>query len=328
MRPKVSVLMSTLNAERYLAQCIESMLGQTFSDFQFIIVDDGSTDASLSLIDKYAKVDSRIDVIRSVSRGLTHNLNVAARAADGVYLARMDADDVSYPLRLERQVSFLDNNPDVSAVGTWINSIDANGNTLGHWHPPTEPADLLWRMMFENVVAHPSAMIRTECLKSVGYYDERRIVAQDYDLWTRIALLGGRISNLPEVLLDRRIHAGQVSASRRQEQLSTSQSIAGNYVYMMLADHISHDEALAVAHVLRREVGLVPPKLALTIGQNIHRVCLELTDRLGRPSSARLRSLLMRRLNHAGKHLALNGHFEAGFRCLLASIRISLIQRP
>jgi len=208
--PLVSVLLPVYNCERYLADAIDSILSQTFSDFEFIIVDDGSTDRSSEVMADFR--DERIRIIRQENRGLAATLNRGIGLAIGKYIARQDQDDLSYPDRLAQQVDFMETHSDCVLLGTWaqIMEIDRVVNRF-HRHPVDE-AELRYLMLFNNPFVHSSVMLRRTALAQIGGYttDPERQPPEDFELWSRLARAGG-IANLGEVLLAYREIPGSMS---------------------------------------------------------------------------------------------------------------------
>lgn len=216
--PKVSVIMSVYNGEKYLREAVESILNQTFRDFEFIIINDGSTDKSGEILEEYAKKDSRVRLSHQENMGLTKSLNRAIRLAKGEYIARMDADDISLPQRLEKQVRFLNKNPEIVLVGTGYYEIDASGKIIGRKTPPSSLSELKKILVKYNPFFHASVVIRRKVLEKVGLYDEKMIYAQDYDLWLRI---GGKfkVANLPYILMKKRYTEKMLSFSNEKRQI-------------------------------------------------------------------------------------------------------------
>jgi glycosyltransferase involved in cell wall biosynthesis len=212
--PLISVIMPVYNAGLYLRTAIESILNQTFSDFEFFIIDDASTDNSVEIIQTYS--DKRIKlIVKPVNSGHTKSLNYALQITKGKYIARMDADDFSYPHRFERQILFLESNPNIILCGTWFKMIPMN-EVIKH---PQDNDDIKLLMLDHNAVAHPSVMLRREFLvEHQLQYDSLMEPAEDYDLWVRIISIG-EIANLPEVLLDYRIHSSQISSIQSDKQI-------------------------------------------------------------------------------------------------------------
>ena len=219
---EVTVLMSVCNGERYLREAIDSVLGQTLGAFEFLIIDDASTDASSKIIKQYADKDSRIRVITNESNlGLTASLNKGIAQTSTPYIARMDADDISLPERLEKQLAYMRAHPEVAALGCSIFDIDAEAKQMERIDPPSEHEQIYaLSCSFGGGILHPTAFMRRAALVEIGGYRANLITAQDLDLWLR---LGARhaLANLPEVLLWRRKHAGSVSICRQSEQAMT-----------------------------------------------------------------------------------------------------------
>jgi glycosyltransferase involved in cell wall biosynthesis len=196
--PKVSVVMSVYNAEKYLAGAIESILNQTFQDFEFIIVNDASTDSTEEILKQFD--DPRIKIIKnSENLGLTESLNIGIKTTKGKYIARMDGDDISLPERLEKQFSFMEMNPAVGLLSSWYNFINETEKRLKACYLPVEDKTLRERLIHINQFCHGAAMIRKEALDTVGLYRTFFRYAQDYDLWLRISERYD-LHNMPEIL--------------------------------------------------------------------------------------------------------------------------------
>jgi hypothetical protein len=221
--PKVSVLMSIYNGERYLREAVESILGQTFTDYEFVIVDDGSTDRTRDILNEYTAHDDRFVLIYNTTNlGLTKSLNKGLAIARGEYIARMDADDVSLPYRLARQVKFMDNHPAVGVVGSVIQYTDEAGKVSDSISVHDGSAGMLrWWLCFENPLRHPTVMMRRAVVNQVGGYNATIPLSQDYDLWQRMSDIA-ELANLPEVLLYRRKHHHSVSIQQAEVQLQNS----------------------------------------------------------------------------------------------------------
>lgn len=219
-RPAISVVMSVYNGERFLAPAIESVLAQDFGDFEFLILDDGSTDASPALIQRYAQEDPRIRATLRENRGLVASLNEMIEQASAPIVARMDADDICRADRFAKQVAFLADNPDYGVVGSWTEDIDADGqpyHLTGKEHPETHEAFLV---AIENgwpLLCHPAAMFRRDVVRSVGGYHRAFRHCEDYDLWLRLASVT-KLGSIPERLLRYRHYESQVSSRHATEQ--------------------------------------------------------------------------------------------------------------
>jgi glycosyltransferase involved in cell wall biosynthesis len=213
--PAVTVLMAVYNGERFLSEAIKSILNQTFSDFEFLIINDGSTDRTPDILLSYQ--DPRIRIVRNDGNiGLTKSLNLGLALARGEYIARQDADDISYSERLERQISFMRKNPHVAVLGTQVNYLHGDGRRPKFVRPgkPVSALAAKFCLMFSppNPVNHPTVMFRKSIIggKYRGY-DTNYVVGQDADLWCRVAMKYV-IQNLPETLVTMRIHSSSVTA--------------------------------------------------------------------------------------------------------------------
>ena len=184
--PRVSFLIPVYNAERFLEETLDSVLAQTFSDFEVIAIDDGSTDASSEILATYAANDPRIRLVRQANGGVTKALNRGLQEVRGTYTARIDADDIALPDRLAIQVAWMDTHPECGVLGTAAHRIGPAGETLGTWVPPTDPDLIRWRLTFGNCLIHPTILMRTGALRAIGGYDESVPTAQDYVLWVRL----------------------------------------------------------------------------------------------------------------------------------------------
>jgi glycosyltransferase involved in cell wall biosynthesis len=216
VEPRVSVVMAVYNGERYLREAVDSILGQTFQDFEFIIVEDGSADATPAILDGYT--DPRLVRLRNQGNlGLTRSLNRGLATARGEYIARMDADDVSLPERLECQVAYLEAHPGVGLVAAGFIFMDqAGGDKLVSW-PHTDQQRLREALIQENRFCHGVVMLRRACVESVGGYREVFRYAQDYDLWLRI-LERYEVACLDKLLYRYRVGPNNISVTRLAEQ--------------------------------------------------------------------------------------------------------------
>ena len=216
--PLISVAMPIYNGEKYLAEAIDSILAQTFEDFELIMIDDGSTDSSLNLLQEYQKKDSRIRLITRENRNVAATLNEIIFLARGKWIARMDQDDIALPQRLERQLEWLERTG-ADITGSWVRRFGTSDQRIVKLRQTDEAIKM--EMLFCSPFAHPSVMVRTNMIKKL-LYDETRWEAEDYDLWVRAAEAGWKMTNIPEVLLCYRVHPEQISAKKanRQQQLT------------------------------------------------------------------------------------------------------------
>lgn len=229
--PKISVIMPVYNEERYVQEAIESILSQTYTDFELIIIDDASNDKSREIISSFT--DERIIYIRNERNlGCFPSRNLGMRVAKGCYIAVLDADDVAFPERLERQVTYLDEHTEYIAVGAWFlfYNIQSAGKPNAHIRQtfPVEYEDVLMSLLIDTCLIHSSLMVRAEYMRETGGYDEQYLYASDYALLCRIAL-AGKLINLPEVLVKYRWHSAQISQFHRKEQLVFVNEIRYNY---------------------------------------------------------------------------------------------------
>lgn len=212
--PKVSVIMSSYNGQKYLKQAIESILNQTFSDFEFLIVNDSSTDTTPQILQEYANKDNRIKIINNENNlGLTKSLNKALSIAKGKYMARMDDDDISAPNRLEKQLSFVQHNPDVALCGTLAVVVNDKREKIAEKVLPTIHNDIKKKLLFNNQFIHTSLFFKRE----LGLYNESFQRAQDYEFVLRIASKY-QVANLNEYLVKWTAREGSLSFSGTKQQ--------------------------------------------------------------------------------------------------------------
>jgi glycosyltransferase involved in cell wall biosynthesis len=243
--PKVTVLMAVYNGERYLRQSIESILSQTFTDFEFLIIDDGSTDSTPEILEEYNERDERIRIIHQENIGLTKSLNRGLGLSRGYYIARTDADDVSLRERLEHQVSFLDNHPEIGVLGSGAVTIDREGNVIHRFFPTTGPSVVRWRLIFGNCISHPTVLFRKNLVLEAGGYPCDSPVAQDYDLWSRLAFIT-EIDNLPEILVKYRLNPRGISSVDQYRQVETSIRVVRNNIAEIFGLDVTEDVAKAL----------------------------------------------------------------------------------
>ncbi|WP_340611309.1 glycosyltransferase [Xenorhabdus bharatensis] len=220
--PKISVIMSVFNGYEFLSEAVESILNQSFYDYEFIIVNDDSTDNTSQVLSEFQKRDSRIKIITNAyNMGLAKSLNMAISLSRGEFIARMDADDYSFPDRLKKQYDFMVEHTDVIVCGTAMSIYEEPGNNK---IPPLSHENIISRIAFDCPFYHPTVMIRKETFLKLGVsYPENYKRAQDYGLWVSLFLLtigkGYRFINLPDVLLKYRVHPEKVRDDDYNEQL-------------------------------------------------------------------------------------------------------------
>ena len=215
--PFVSVIMPVYNCGNYIAESLESILNQSLADFEFIIIDDCSTDNTIAVINRYHDQRIRL-IIKEKNSGYVDSLNTGIEMAKGKFLARMDGDDISVITRLEKQVKFLDDHPEIALCGAWYQLLSST-EVIQH---PVENEEIKIALLDYCALGHPTVMFRK------GFIDEHNLhyesgfrPAEDYDLWTRISAVG-KMANIPEILLYYRSHNDQVSIKEKGKQLSNS----------------------------------------------------------------------------------------------------------
>ena len=245
--PKISVILPVYNGEKYLAEAIDSILSQTYQNFELIIINDCSSDRTPEIISSFT--DERIRIINNPSNmKISRSLNKGIELAQGQFIARMDADDISLPERFQKQVAFLENYPDIGVVGSWIRRIDEKGNFINNMFRETRPETIKWDLFFGSPIAHPSVMMRAEVVRSSGGYSIDAFGCEDYELWTRLIKIT-RFANLPENLLLYRIHSENVSSKYRPEQDRN----ASRLQELVQQDYIGTENAKKLVELIRLE---------------------------------------------------------------------------
>ena len=211
--PTISILMPVYNAQRFLKRAIESVLAQTFADFEFVIINDGSTDNSVSIVESFQ--DTRIRLVHNEKNiGLVSTLNKGLTLVNGKYIARMDADDISLPDRFQKQVDHLENHPETAVLAANILIINADEDEMGYWDSDraNQSAEEIYTSMAKTCcIAHPTVLMRSEIIKRYQYNSTQK-EGEDWDLWMRLLSEGYKIEKLPEVLLKYRVHAASFTA--------------------------------------------------------------------------------------------------------------------
>lgn len=219
--PLVSVVMSVRNGDQFLSKAVDSILDQSVRNFEFIIINDGSTDRTASILDRYQKDEPRLRVYHQGNRGLVVSLNHGCSVARGKYIARMDADDIASKDRLLWQIDFMEKHPEIGIIGGAVEFIDVDGVSMGISTNPTKDDQIKEAMRDGCPFWHPTVLMRKSVIESVGGYRKQVIDAEDCDLWLRIAE-HSQLANLEMVVLKYRLHPCQVSSKKcRQQALST-----------------------------------------------------------------------------------------------------------
>ena len=210
--------MPAYNAEKYIAEAIESILNQSFKDFEFIIIDDCSIDKTWEIIQKYAEKDKRIVKMRNEENlRISRTLNKGIEIAKGKYIARMDADDRSYPDRLEKQFYFMEKNPEIGISGGTMEVCDEKMNILNKRKYNLEDEEIRKKLFRYSPFCHPLVIYKTELARKIKGYNEKFYVSQDYDFYFRIGLLC-QFGNLRDVLLKLRTHSKSSSVQKAKDQ--------------------------------------------------------------------------------------------------------------
>lgn len=203
---KVSIVMSVYNCEPFLEKSLQSIINQSYKEYEFIVFDDASTDSSKTIIQDFAIKDDRIiAVYNNINKGLTVNLNMAISLAKGEYIARMDADDIALPSRIDKQVKFLDDNQQIDLVGSAAYDINENGEKIQLRKSPQLHDEIIELLPKANPITHSTVMFRKKSFASIGYYNEAYRTTQDYEMWFRAAGKGLKFHNLQEILLKYRM---------------------------------------------------------------------------------------------------------------------------
>ena len=228
--PLVSVIIPCFNSEKYVDEAIESILQQSYKNIEIIITDDASTDMTYAKLEKFAQIDDRVNLIHHDSnKGLVYTLNEMIDIASGDYIARMDSDDVSDENRINKQVCFMQNNPDIDVCGSNALIIDKNGKILGKRILPTSNGDIRELISIINDMVHPSIMGKAGIFKE-NKYDPNYIHAEDYELWCRLLFEGKYLfANIADYLIKYRISEGQVSQKNIAVQSDVSASVLAKY---------------------------------------------------------------------------------------------------
>ncbi len=232
MSPRVSVLMPVFNGGPYLSIAIESVLAQTFGDYEFVIVDDGSTDESPDVIADFAARDSRVRALRKDNSGISDTLDLGIAEARGDWIARLDADDVMLPRRLERQIAFVSADSEIVAAGSYYDIIDATGARCATLRPLPRDRDELQRFLDGReplTFTHPTMIYRRTIAMALGGYRRNYEPCEDTELFARMLAMSGVILIQPEVLTLYRVHAGAISQRQVTEMFMKRHFVYYNF---------------------------------------------------------------------------------------------------
>lgn len=233
MNPLVSIILPAYNCEKYIRKTIDSLLHQTYTHFDLLIINDGSTDTTSAIIDGYT--DARIQHIRNDgNKGLIYTLNRGLELAKGKYIARIDADDICLPTRLEKQVDWLEKNPKTAIVATQIIFINELDEPTGNWPLDMQcitATKIKKAMLWQSCIAHPTVLMRSEIIKQYHYSTQQKH-SEDYDLWLQVLSDGHTIEKVPEQLLQYRLHNASVTGSihRKKNPFFTNYHTKGKFL--------------------------------------------------------------------------------------------------
>jgi glycosyltransferase involved in cell wall biosynthesis len=254
--PKVSVVLNAYNGDPWIDECIQSVLAQTMGDFEFIVIDDGSTDGTWAKINSYK--DSRMRAFTQENRGISATANRGVSLAKADYIARIDHDDVMMPTRLERELAYLQDHPDVALVCTYAQLIYENELSADLYRAPVSSPALRLRLVFENPVVQPTVMMRTDVVRKLGGYNEDPAFfpADDFELWTRMAFEHNLVT-IPEALSRYRIRPS--SASHQMRTVNHNVLISANSLHRFLRTESTYQECTSLAAIFHRLAGEIAP---------------------------------------------------------------------
>ena len=228
--PSISVVMSVYNGENFIRESVESILNQSFDDYEFIIIDDGSTDSGLKLLEEYANLHPCIRLVKRKNSGLTKSLIYGCNIANGKYIARQDVDDYSYLDRLKSQFDRLENDDNLVLIGSWYEVLDENNMSIIK-KPINDDKIIKRNMFFKNPFCHSSVMFRKDSYHNTFGYDSTYKTSQDLDLWFKLAIIG-KVGMVERILVKRIIHKDCISRSNKAwSQLKNSFRIRRKYLY-------------------------------------------------------------------------------------------------
>lgn len=247
-KPSVSILMPVYNNEAYLSGTLDSLLAQTFRDFELIIIDDASTDGSGEIINDYSQRDKRIQVITNEQNvRVAGSLNRGLKLCRGELIARADGDDLYFPDRLEKQVKYMQANPEIGVAASSIQEIDEHNRVIRTVEEPTQDEDLRFLLNFGCIYIHPAVIMRKSLVDTVGGYDEVEFqhACQDYDLWARLSE-HTQFGNVGEVLMQYRIHPESVCKTRGQEGMNLYCEVARRLLTKYTGEHLPFEDVKAL----------------------------------------------------------------------------------
>jgi glycosyltransferase involved in cell wall biosynthesis len=248
IEPLISVIMPVYNSVKFLPEAVESLLAQTLSDFELIVIDDGSTDGSAALLESFCQKDTRLIVQRHPhNQGITAARNTGLAQAHGKYIAFMDSDDISLPERFEKQVAFLENHPEIDILGSSVVLIDERGQKIGALSAPLDDLAIHWAGFFSASFLHPTIMLRHSILMQHAiHYRVARDQSEDYDFFSQL-LEYACGANYPEPLYVYRVHSASMTSQFQREKINSKSAL-------ILANLKKHFPGLAISHDQVRQV--------------------------------------------------------------------------
>jgi glycosyltransferase involved in cell wall biosynthesis len=227
--PLVSVILPCYNAENFVEASVRSIMDQTYSNLEIILIDDSSSDKTLYILQSLGKLDPRIKIFHNEkNEGLVASLNKGIANAKGKYIARMDADDIALANRIEKQVNFMEVNNDVAVCGSNYLVIDDKNKQVGKIEFPLENAVIKTELLFTNAFGHPTTIIKKEALEKCGYYEEGMVPAEDYELWIRISK-HYEVANIYDKLLKYRVHENNLTITKKENQIHVFRKIMNKH---------------------------------------------------------------------------------------------------
>lgn len=274
--PQVTVLLTVYNGQKYLDEAIKSILNQTFEDFEFLIINDGSSDRSKEIALSYQ--DQRIKVIDNPANlGTAHSSNLGLKLAKGEFIARLDSDDISIPVRLEKQLRLIKEDSKCGIVCSWVNLINRDGKFLKAKKIDLSPEDMYYWLNFRCRITHSSVFYRKDCILAVGGYDNRYKYADDYDLWLRVSKIK-KIKQNKEVLVEWRDNPSGITSSKSKEQNLEVKKIILNNLWKITGRKYPYKDILLLAdkYSLNKFSSREYPRLFKTL-KEIHRAIIAKT---------------------------------------------------
>jgi glycosyltransferase involved in cell wall biosynthesis len=294
--PKISVVMPVFNRENFLSDAIKSIINQTFTDFEFIIIDDGSTDQSLQIIENFAKQDERIKVVKNnINLGIAKTRNIGIDLSQGEYIAFMDSDDISLPTRFEKQIAYFENSPNIDALGTACAIVDSNGQILSYLRPPLSPIEVRWSIITKSTLINPSMMARRKIFCETGIRHRDLHAADDFDLWSRIADQF-QIGNLSEILTHFRMHQGKISVTSHNSQRSEAIEIVRKNIKQLTNIDLTDDQVIGYRNSAHLK-NLQDARILAQVTIRLHKVARSWTEmkmereKINQLAAAKLRAI-------------------------------------